>query len=128
MDYADGTLRLTGQHEELIIVRSDGALERIDTTGLGLPVGLELDISEFIYNIELKIEPGDVVTLFTDGVVEADNGASRQYGIERLCEVIVKNHSRSSEQIKDAIIDDLMSHIGGTKIYDDITVLVIKRL
>jgi phosphoserine phosphatase RsbU/P len=112
----------------MIIVRRDGTLLRVDTTALGLPIGLELDISEFIYNVEIKIDPGDVVTLFTDGITEADNPENRQYGIERLCDVIVKNHTRTSDQIKDAIIDDLMSHIGGTKIYDDITVLVIKRL
>lgn len=128
MDYTEGALRLTGQHEELILVRRDGTLERVDTTGLGLPVGMDLDISEFIYNIELKIDPGDVVTLFTDGVTEAENEDNLQYGIERLCEVIIENHTHTSESIKDAIIDDLMTHIGGTKIYDDITVLVIKRL
>jgi sigma-B regulation protein RsbU (phosphoserine phosphatase) len=128
LDYADGTLRLTGQHEEMIIVRRDGTLLRVDTTALGLPIGVELDISEFIYNVEIKIDPGDVVALFTDGITEADNQVNRQYGIERLCDVIVKNHTRASDQIKDAIIGDLMSHIGGTKIYDDITVLVIKRL
>jgi phosphoserine phosphatase RsbU/P len=128
LDYADGALRLTGQHEEMIIVRTDGTLLRVDTTALGLPIGVELDISEFIYNVEVNIEPGDVVTLFTDGITEADNEDSRQYGVERLCDVIVKNHTRTSDQIKDAIINDLMSHIGGTKIYDDITVLVIKRL
>lgn len=128
MDYQDGVLKLTGQHEEVIIVRSDGRLERVDTTGLGLPIGLELDISEFISNIELQIDPGDVVALFTDGITEAEDVKTQQYGMQRLCDVIMRNHTRTSEQIKESIINDVMSHIGENKIYDDITVLVIKRL
>jgi sigma-B regulation protein RsbU (phosphoserine phosphatase) len=128
IDYSDGLLKLTGQHEDVIIVRHDGRLERVDTTELGLPVGLDIDISAFISSVEIKLESGDVVTLFTDGVTEADNAGNRQYGIDRLCDVLVKNHAWKSEQIKDAVINDVMSHIGSNKIYDDITVLVIKRL
>lgn len=128
IDYNDGVLHLTGQHEDVIIVRNDGRLERVDTTGLGIPVGLEFDISDFIANMEIRLDPGDVVTLFTDGVTEADDTDSNQYGVERLCDVVVENHTKTSEQIKEAIINDVMSHIGGNKIYDDITVLVIKRL
>lgn len=127
IDYRDGILKLTGQHEDLIIVRQDGTLERIDTTDLGLPVGLDFDISEYISSIDVRLDPGDVATLFTDGVTEADNVDHRQYGIERLCEVIRQNHTLSSKQIKEAIVADVMSHIGKSKIYDDITVLVIKR-
>jgi len=128
MDYQDGMLMLTGQHEEVIVVRRDGRLERFDTTDLGMPIGLDLDISEFISNIEVAIDEGDVVTLFTDGITEAEDAKRQQYGVQRLCDVILKNHTKTSEHIKESIIHDVMSHIGDNKIYDDITVLVIKRL
>ena len=68
------------------------------------------------------------MTLFTDGVTEADDANSHQYGVDRLCDVVVKNHHETSEKIKNAIINDVMSHIGENKIYDDITVLVLKRI
>nr|WP_240806869.1 SpoIIE family protein phosphatase [Polyangium spumosum] len=128
MDYSDGKLRLTGQHEEVIVVRVSGELERVDTTGLGLPVGMDEDITEFLANMEIALESGDVVVLFTDGVTEAERTDTAQYGVERLCEVIAQHHKKTSQEIKDAIIEDLMSHIGTNKVYDDITVLVIKRL
>lgn len=128
LDYSDGAVQLTGQHEDLIIVRTDGTLERVDTMGLGMPIGLDLEIDDFISSIEIKVEPGDVVTLFSDGITEAEDAASQQYGIERLCEVIKSNHARSSKEIKDAIIEDVLAHIGYNKVYDDITVLVIKRV
>jgi len=129
MDYSDGKLMLTGQHEEVIVVRAaTGELERVDTTGLGLPVGMDEDITDFLSNTEIDLQSGDVVVLFTDGVTEAERPDQAQYGVERLCEVILENHKKTSQEIKDAIIDDVMAHIGTNKVYDDITVLVIKRL
>jgi sigma-B regulation protein RsbU (phosphoserine phosphatase) len=42
--------------------------------------------------------------------------------------VVLRSRQKTSQEIKDAVIDDVMTHIGNNKIYDDITVLVIKRL
>jgi phosphoserine phosphatase RsbU/P len=128
LDYSDGRLQLTGQHEDLIIVRRSGVLERIDTTGLGMPIGIELDISDFVESIQVDLNPGDVATLFSDGITEAEDASELQYGMERLCQVITRNHARTSKEIKDAIIEDVLAHIGYNKIHDDITVLVIKRV
>jgi sigma-B regulation protein RsbU (phosphoserine phosphatase) len=79
-------------------------------------------------NIEIPIGSGDVAVLFTDGVTEAERTDTAQYGVERLCEVIVEHHAKAAQEIKEAIIADVMAHIGANKVYDDITVLVIKRL
>jgi len=128
LDYSDGSLKLTGQHEDIIIVRNDGRLERVETTGLGLPIGIELDITAFISSIEIKLDSGDVVTLYSDGITEAEDASQQQYGLERLCDVILRNYTRSSKEIKDAIIEDLLAHVGYNKIHDDITVLVIKKV
>jgi len=128
LDYSDGRLQLTGQHEDLIIVRKNGQLERVDTMGLGLPIGIDLDISDFISSTDVELASGDVVTLFSDGITEAEDTAAEQYGVERLCDVVKRHHMKPSKEIKDAIIEDVLAHVGDNKIYDDITVLVIKRL
>jgi phosphoserine phosphatase RsbU/P len=128
LDYSDGLLQLTGQHEDLIIVRSSGELERVETMGLGLPIGIDLDISDFISSLDVELKPADVVTLFSDGITEAENSSEEQYGIDRLCQVILRNHTKTSKEIKDAIIEDVLAHVGYNKIHDDITVLVIKRV
>lgn len=127
LDYADGHLKVTGQHEELIVVRRDGTLERVDTMALGMPVGIDDDIGPFVSSLDLELAPGDMVTLFSDGITEAENEAAEQYGIERLCDVVARNHGGSAKQVKEAIVRDVLAHIGGNKIYDDITALVIKR-
>ncbi|MCY1006802.1 SpoIIE family protein phosphatase [Nannocystis pusilla] len=127
LDYAQGVLRLTGQHEEAVVVRRNGSIERIDTVDLGMPVGLEVDIAAFIARTELRLSPGDVVVLYTDGITEAEDIHGEQYGIDRLCEVVHRVHERPAADIKQAIVDDVMRFIGAQKVFDDITTVVIKR-
>ena len=66
-------MTLSGQHEEVLVVRADGEIERIDTIDLGLPVGLERDISPFIATRDIPFNSGDVIVLHTDGVTEAED-------------------------------------------------------
>jgi two-component system sensor histidine kinase ChiS len=127
LDYQQGQLRLSGQHEELIVVRADGYLERIDTIDLGFPIGLEEDIADFIAHTQVQLHPGDVVVLYTDGITEAENLAGEQYGIERLCEVVRCNRQQSALAIKQVVLDNVRSHIGQQKVYDDITLLILKQ-
>ncbi len=51
LDYNQGTLYLSGQHEDVLVVRADGSLEQIDTVNLGFPIALEEDIDDFLFTI-----------------------------------------------------------------------------
>jgi serine phosphatase RsbU (regulator of sigma subunit) len=123
LDYADGEVKLSGQHEEMIVVRRDGTIERVDTIDLGFPIGLEDEIAPFINQTTVQLAPGDGVVLYTDGVTEAENRSREQYGLERLCEVVSGNWSQSAEEIKETVIADVRSFIGEQEIYDDITLV-----
>ena len=127
LDYQEGTLDLSGQHEEMIVVRKEGTIERIDTIDLGFPIGLEADIADFISHIEIHLNSGDGVVLYTDGITEAENMEKVLYGMERLCEVISNNWTKSAVEIRQAVIEDLQQHIGEQKVDDDITLLVLKQ-
>jgi len=127
LDFKDGDVRVTGQHEEIIVVRKDGSIECIDTMDLGFPIGLDTDIDSFIHEIHLQLEPGDGIVLYTDGITEAENKASEQYEMQRLCAVIKKHWPESTMSIGNAILNDLYQFIGGHNVYDDITLLVIKQ-
>jgi serine phosphatase RsbU (regulator of sigma subunit) len=127
LDYQDGTLRLSGQHEEVILVRADGRLELIDTVDLGFPVGLESDIEPFINELEIVLNPGDGIVLYTDGITEAENTDGNQYGLERLCEVVRQHYNLSATEIQQAIVEDVRAYIGEQEVFDDITLLVLKQ-
>jgi phosphoserine phosphatase RsbU/P len=127
LNYADGIISISGQHEETLVVRKDGQIERIDTIDLGFPIGLDEEIAAFISHVLVKLEPGDGVVLYTDGIPEARNTRKQFYGIERLCEVISINWHKSAEEIKQSAIGDLRDFIGEEKVFDDITLVVLKK-
>jgi len=128
LNYSQGRVSISGQHEETIIVRNGGEVERIDTIDLGFPIALDDDIAEFISHISLELQLGDGIVLYTDGIPEAQDIKKKQYGIEQMCEVISQNWHLSAQKIKQAVIDDLRGHIGTQKVVDDITLLVVKRI
>jgi len=127
LNYAQGRMRISGQHEEIIVVRKGGKIERIDTINLGFPIGLDDDIAHLISDELVELEPGDGVVLYTDGIPEARDIDGKFYGLERLCEVVAINWHLSAEQIKQAAIDDLRGFIGEQQVFDDITLVVLKR-
>lgn len=127
LNYAQGKLSISGQHEETLIVRLGGKVERINTMNLGLPLGLDKDITDFISNTLIELNPGDGVVLYTDGITEAHNLNKQQYGVERLCETIGKNWSQTAEEIKQAVIEDVHQFMEQQKQFDDITLVVLKQ-
>jgi sigma-B regulation protein RsbU (phosphoserine phosphatase) len=127
LDYVDGKVSLSGQHEEAIVVRSSGSVERIDTIDLGFPLGLEENIADFVTQTQIQLNAGDVMVLYTDGITEAENELGEQYGLEKLCEVIRQNRQKSADEIRQNVIDNLRQHIGKHKIYDDITLVLLKQ-
>jgi serine phosphatase RsbU (regulator of sigma subunit) len=127
LNYSEGWVSISGQHEETLIVRNGGQVERMDTMDLGLPIALHDDIAEFISHISIELQLGEGIVLYTDGIPEAKDINKKQYGVEQLCEVISQNWHLSAQEIKQAVIDDLRGHIGTQKVFDDITLLVVKR-
>ncbi len=127
INYQGGQLRVVGQHEDVIVVRSGGRIERIDTIDLGFPIGLEQDIQEWVQETSVNLTPEDSVVLYTDGITEATNAANELYGLDRLCEVLSQHWEASAEAIKQAVVDDVTRYIGTQKVYDDMTFVILKQ-
>lgn len=127
LDYEDKRVTLSGQHEEVIVVRGESEVERIDTMDLGFPIGLESDIASFVGTRDFHFDSGDVIVLHTDGVTEAEAPSGELFGFDRLCESARRHRNGSADEIKDGIISDLMAHIGSQKIHDDITLVVMRH-
>jgi sigma-B regulation protein RsbU (phosphoserine phosphatase) len=122
-----GRLRISGQHESVIVVRADGTVELIDTDELGFPIGLVEEMAQFVAHADLALHEGDVVALYTDGITEAADMDHQLYGLERLVEVIRTHHLEPTEAIKDAIIEDVKRHIGEQTLFDDLTLVILKQ-
>ena len=127
IDYCDGEVLLSGQHEEVIVVKADCSYQVLDTIDLGFPIALEPDIEEFVNEHRFTLAEGDGFVLFTDGITEAENKDGQQFGMERLCSLLGKHWSQSAEVIKDSVLAELKLFIGAHVVHDDITLVIVKR-
>jgi sigma-B regulation protein RsbU (phosphoserine phosphatase) len=127
LDYVDGEVTISGQHEEVIIIRHDGTVTRLDTMDLGFPIGLEENIGDYVSMTSFPFAEGDMIVLFTDGITEAESEAGSLYGMARLVDSAVRAHPRSAADAVAAIVWDLKAHIGTQKVHDDITLVVVKH-
>jgi PAS domain S-box-containing protein len=126
LHYRDRLLTISGQHEEILIMRADGSLERHDTIDLGFPLGLERDISPFIAEARVPLEPGDVMVAYTDGITEAINAEGLQYGVERLADVLKTSYTQPAHRIRESVLKSLRDYIGVQQLMDDVSLLVVK--
>ena len=76
----------------------------------------------------LKLEPGEGMFLFTDGVTEAMDANDVLYSEERLEEVLQKFRDRSADEMVREVVTDVRKHAGDAPQSDDITVLVLRYL
>jgi serine phosphatase RsbU (regulator of sigma subunit)/putative methionine-R-sulfoxide reductase with GAF domain len=127
LDYEIGQMRVSGQHEQVIVVRKGGQVELKDTLDLGLPLGLVSGVAEFVEEMSIDLQPGDGVVLYSDGITEAENEAEEFYGLERLCQVVGAHWAGTAEKVRDAVVADVKAFIGSHKVYDDITLVVVKQ-
>ena len=120
---ADGTLEyLYGGHPAPLLIR-DGKVNDLYTDG-SFPVGL-VEVAQFEAK-RVHLQHNDVLVLFTDGIVEADNLKKELYGFERLRDVLERNALGSIESLQKAVLDSVADFARGAAQADDITVLIVK--
>jgi serine phosphatase RsbU (regulator of sigma subunit) len=119
----DGVIRgINAGHLPPIHVPLHGGVELIPATAP--PVGL-LEDARFEVD-EGRLEPGDRLVLYSDGVTEAHNEGGEFYGSERLMELVRANADRPCTLLHDAILQDVNRFTGGAEQADDLTLLVIE--
>lgn len=102
------------------LVRAEGKVEAIEAHGLALGVEPEQRYEE----VRERLDPGDAVALFTDGVIETRRG-TEMYGLERLDEVLSRRHAVKAEDLAASVIASARRFAG--ELLDDCAIVVIKR-
>ncbi|GAA3922199.1 PP2C family protein-serine/threonine phosphatase [Hymenobacter algoricola] len=96
------------------------------TAGLGLGIIRNDSYEKHIKNQFYDYNPGDVMVIYTDGIVEARGNDQEEYGEERLKQMLERNYYLEAEEIKQQILNDLDEFSAGQPMHDDQTLLVIK--
>ncbi|MCI1187951.1 SpoIIE family protein phosphatase [Hymenobacter sp. DH14] len=98
-----------------------------ESQGLGLGIIRNDSYEKHIKNQFYDYSPGDVMVIYTDGIVEARGGdGTDEYGEDRLKLRLEESYFQEAHDIKNFILDDLNAFTSGHPIHDDQTLLVIK--
>ena len=113
-------------HNDPILRRASGKIERLGTGGppFGLPLFTENEVPYPSGTVQLQ--PGDLLFIFTDGVVEAVNDAGEEYGEARLLPCIQTSPPESADEMLKRVMTEVNAFVGYARQHDDITCLVMR--
>jgi phosphoserine phosphatase RsbU/P len=109
-------------HNNPILRRSNGAIERLDVGGL--PLGIQPEAK--YESASITLAPGDWLIIFTDGLVEAENARQEEYGETRLLSALEAGVSATPKGLLDQLMANVDLFVGATPQHDDVTCLLVK--
>ena len=111
-------------HMSPIFLKTDHTIEEFSDDAVGLPIGV---MEDFPYDVTSRvIQPGEIVTVYTDGVSEAMNYENDLYGMDRLRNLI-KSCDKCATELGKIILADVKQHANGRPQNDDITLMSFGR-
>ena len=113
-----------GHNPPLLLHRDEEQFIRLARTGMALGVD---ETSPFDQRT-VQLDAGDLIVLYTDGVTDATNATEQDFGAERLRQVIFEKRLAPALEIVTALNDALRQFVGAAPQFDDIAVVVVKRL
>ena len=109
-------------HNNPILRRSTGLIERLDVGGL--PLGI---LAEAKYeSASVALAPGDWLIIFTDGLIEAENARQEEYGETQLLGVIAAGAAATPAEMLKRMMAEVDLFVGATPQHDDVTCLLVK--
>jgi sigma-B regulation protein RsbU (phosphoserine phosphatase) len=119
---SSGTITLANSGLPYPLLARDGQASFLDIGGV--PLGLLPDTK--YEETQLKLQTGDVLVFYSDGVIEMRNEAGEEFGLKRLAETVRSSQEKSPEEIVKALSVSLADFIGRVRPFDDRTMIVVK--
>ncbi|MGD8626140.1 MAG: SpoIIE family protein phosphatase [Anaerolineae bacterium] len=118
LTYANG-----GHVRPLWLRAATGEIRELDAQGVALAAFAGAKIQER----QVRLAPGDMLVLYTDGVTEARQAGGQMFGLERLQAVLAANAGRRAGEIQEAIVAAVQAFEDGSPKTDDLTLVIIRR-
>lgn len=114
-------------HYPLLLMHKDKKYETVNPMGMALGFNDTVFFDELVENKKVDLKEGDVLILYTDGIIEAINDRREEFGEKRLIDAILNNAEKKSSEIVKAIEKSILDFTGSNvNQYDDITVVAVK--
>ena len=126
----DQMTSINAGHNYPLVIRCAGGCDELEKGGVMLgmfPNDVLSEIAEYEQETT-QLHSGDVVLFYTDGVTETVNPDEELYGEERLEAVATRVKGENVDQICQAIYDDVIEFQGEAQQFDDLTLMVLKKI
>ena len=110
-------------HNYPFLISQKGEIQRLKS--IGIPLGF-LERFEFSEH-SISLQPGDLLVVFSDGISEAMNSFSEEFGEGHIQEIIMTERNKSARTIVQSIVNSVNEYVAGCEQSDDITLICIKR-
>ena len=111
-------------HDAPYFISQQGEIQRLKTGGLVLSV-----LNDYPYEEEtFSLRPGEVLIVTSDGVIDAINPEQQRLGENKLIEILLSHRNGTAREILDAVLNAVKKHTRDVAQFDDITIVVLKRL
>jgi sigma-B regulation protein RsbU (phosphoserine phosphatase) len=110
-------------HNPPVVLNGRGKTEHLDPCGLclGMFPGSAYEAKQ------IKVESGDIILIFTDGLTESRNSAGQELGEERIIDFLRRNLHRPANDILQELKALFLEFTAGVDPFDDTTLVIIKR-
>ncbi len=126
LDTRNGSLEYcNGGHNPPYLVSRKGRVEQLENIG-GLLLGGVKDIE--YESKTIKLQPGDTLFLYTDGVTEAENEREDEFGVERLEDCLKNTRGAPLAEMTEKVVKEVQAFSAGLPQTDDITCLALRYL
>jgi serine phosphatase RsbU (regulator of sigma subunit) len=112
----------------LFYSNKDKKAEYFQNKGMGLAIVRNDSFEDFIDISQIHYSSGDILFLYTDGIIEAQNENQEEFGYDRLRHYLEQNNAKSTKEIQAGLIKYLYEFIGTENLEDDYTALIIRFL
>ena len=119
----NGAVSICNAGHPAALLSRNGKIEEISATGLPLGMFCNQEFSA----ANLKLQSGDTLVLYTDGVVDAVNNHDEEYGTSRLLKIATESCSWDPDKFVSNCVSDLSRFRGSSLRFDDISILAIRR-
>jgi sigma-B regulation protein RsbU (phosphoserine phosphatase) len=126
LDPASGTLvYCCAGHCPPVVLRGRAQGDPLHLVRTGVPLGIYADSRWERRTV--RLEPGDALVLYTDGITEANDGRDVLFGEDRLLECLASCVDRSAQGLLDAILANVVEFVGDASQSDDIALAIVRR-
>ncbi|MCR6639595.1 MAG: SpoIIE family protein phosphatase [Sporocytophaga sp.] len=103
-----------------------GEISYLKSKGLGLGIIRNKDYSKHIEKKKISYNKGDILILYTDGIIEATNELGEEFGFDKLKNLLYIHHGLNTKEISNLILEKFYEFTGTQALHDDYTFLIIK--